>query len=169
MDKEIVNRVANSSLHSIDLDDYYDPRERISFDMKDLLFQGMILREKDFREFVSKHDWEHYKDKNVAVFCSADAIIPSWAIMVLASKLQPFANKVVFGSLEELEKALFSEALLAIHPETYKDLKVVVKGCGKHPVPAFAFAELTRLLTPYVSSLMYGEPCSTVPVYKRRN
>lgn len=169
MDKEIVNRVANSSLHSIDLDDFYHSGERTSFDMKDLLFQEMILREKDFREFVLKHDWEQYKNKSIAVYCTADAIIPSWAIMVLAAKLQPYAYKVVFGTMEELEKALFLDALLTIQPETYKDLKVVVKGCGTHPVPAFAFAELTRLLTPYVSSLMYGEPCSTVPVYKRRN
>lgn len=166
---EIVNRVANSALVSIDLDDYYPLGERVSFDMKELLFQGLILREKEFRTFVSEHDWTQYQDQYIAVFCTADAIIPSWAIMVLASKLQPYARKVVFGTPEELEKSLFADALAAIQPESYKDAKVVVKGCGKHPVPAFAFAELTRLLTPYVSSLMYGEPCSTVPVYKKRN
>ncbi len=166
---EIVNRVANSALISIDLDDYYPLGERVLFDMKDLLFQGLILREKEFRSFVLEHDWSQYQNKYIAVFCTADAIIPSWAIMVLASKLQPYAQKVVFGTPEELEKSLFADALSVIKPESYKDAKVVVKGCGKHPVPAFAFAELTRLLTPYVSSLMYGEPCSTVPVYKKRN
>ncbi|HSZ72953.1 MAG TPA: DUF2480 family protein [Cytophagaceae bacterium] len=151
------------------MDDYYVPGERIAFDMAGLLFQGLILREKDFREFVANHDWLLYKDKNVAVFCSADAIIPSWAIMVVITKLQPVVRQVIFGSLEELENKLFSQALSHINAESYKDAKVVIKGCGKYPVPAFAFAELTRLLTPYVSSLMYGEPCSTVPVYKRRN
>ncbi|MDB5256751.1 MAG: hypothetical protein JWM14_1446 [Chitinophagaceae bacterium] len=169
MSEEIVNRVANSALKTIDLDDFYAPGERIAFDMSSLLFQGLILREKDFRDFVATHDWLQYKDKNVAVCCSADAIIPSWAVMVLVTKLQPVANKVIFGTLEELEHKLFSDALSSINLSSYTDSKVVIKGCGKHPVPAYAFAELTRLLTPYVASLMYGEPCSTVPVYKRRN
>lgn len=169
MSDEIVNRVASSGLKTIDLDDFYASGERVSFDIANLLFQGLILREKDFREFVASHDWSLYKDKNVAVFCSADAIIPSWAVMVLITKLQPVAHQVVFGTLEELEYKLFTDALASIDLSSYKDAKVVIKGCGKHPVPAYAFAELTRLLTPYVSSLMYGEPCSTVPVYKRRN
>jgi len=169
MNEPINNRVANSVLQSIDLDEYYHLGERVSFDLKDLLFQGLIIKEKDFRAFIQTHDWNQYDNKNIAVFCSTDAIIPSWAIMVLASKFQPYAHKVVFGSVEELEKALFKDALSSIKPETYKDAKVVVKGCGKHPVPAYAFAELTLLLTPYVSSLMYGEPCSTVPVYKKKN
>lgn len=169
MSEDIVNRVANSALKTIDLDDFYATGERVSFDMAGLLFQGLILREKDFREFVAAHDWAQYQNKNVAVYCSADAIIPSWAVMVLITKLQPIANQVVFGTIEELEQKLFTEALAKIDLSIYKDAKVVIKGCGKHPVPAYAFAELTRLLTPYVSSLMYGEPCSTVPVYKKRN
>ncbi|MDF2455676.1 MAG: hypothetical protein K0R51_1669 [Cytophagaceae bacterium] len=169
MSDEIVNRVATSALKTIDLDDFYASGERMAFDMASLLFQGLILREKDFREFVASHDWSLYKDKNVAVYCSADAIIPSWAVMVLITKLQPVAHQVIFGTLEELEHKLFSDALSSIDLSSYKDSKVVIKGCGKHPVPAYAFAELTRLLTPYVSSLMYGEPCSTVPVYKRRS
>ena len=169
MSEEIVNRVANSALKTIDLDEFYATGERIVFDMASLLFQGLILREKDFREFVATHDWSEYRGKNVAVHCSADAIIPSWAVMVIITKLQPIAHQVIFGTLEELEHKLFSDALATIDLNLYKDAKVVIKGCGKHPVPAFAFAELTRLLTPYVSSLMYGEPCSTVPVYKKRN
>lgn len=169
MSEEIVNRVANSGLKTIDLDDFYASGERVAFDMASLLFQGLILREKDFREFVAAHDWSLYKNKNVAVFCSADAIIPSWAVMVLITKLQPVTHLVIFGTLEELEHKLFTDALSSIDLSSYKDSKVVIKGCGTHPVPAYAFAELTRLLTPYVSSLMYGEPCSTVPVYKKRN
>jgi S-adenosylmethionine/arginine decarboxylase-like enzyme len=168
MSEEIVNRVASSTLKTIDLDDFYASGERVVFDMADLLFQGLILREKDFREFVATHDWPQYQNKNVAVFCSADAIIPSWAIMVLITKLQPVAHQVIYGTIEELEQKLFSEALLSIDLSSYKNSKVVIKGCGKHPVPAYAFAELTRLLTPHVASLMYGEPCSTVPVYKKR-
>lgn len=169
MSEEIINRVSNSALKTIDLDDFYPSGEKVVFDMANLLFQGLILKEKDFREFVNTHDWLQYKDKNVAVFCSADAIIPSWAVMVLITKLQPIAHKVIFGSKEELENQLFSEALSVIDLTSYKDSKVVIKGCGTHPVSAYAFAELTRLLTPYVASLMYGEPCSTVPVYKRKN
>ncbi len=169
MSEEIVNRVANSTLKTIDLDEFYAPGERIVFDMASLLFQGLILREKDFREFVATHDWSEYQNKNVAVYCSIDTIIPSWAVMVIITKLQPVANHVIYGTLEELEHKLFSDALSALDLSFYKDSKVVIKGCGKHPVPAYAFAELTRLLTPYVSSLMYGEPCSTVPVYKKRN
>jgi hypothetical protein len=169
MSEEIVNRVANSALKTIDLDDFYAEGERIVFDMANLLFQGLILREKDFRDFVTTHDWLQYQNKNVAVYCSADAIIPSWAVMVLITKLQPITNQVIFGTMEELEHKLFSDALSTIDLSSYKDSKVVIKGCGKHPVPAYAFAEVTRLLTPYVASLMYGEPCSTVPVYKKRN
>ncbi len=169
MTDPIINRVANSALQSIDLDDYFPLAERISFDLKDLLFQGLIIKEKEFRLFVSEHDWSQYQDKDIAVFCSTDAIIPSWAIMVLAAKFQPFAHQIVFGTPEELEKTLFMAAIATIKAESYKESKVVIKGCGKHPVPAYAFAELTRLLMPYVSSLMYGEPCSTVPVYKKKN
>lgn len=169
MSEEIVNRVINSGLKTIDLDDFYAPGERVAFDVANLLFQGLILKEKDFREFVAVHDWSQYSSKNVAVFCSADAIIPSWAVMVLITKLQPIAHLVIFGTLDELEHKLFADALASIDLSSYKDAKVVIKGCGTHPVPAYAFAELTRLLTPYVSSLMYGEPCSTVPVYKKRN
>ena len=169
MSEEIVNRVSNNALKTIDLDDFYASGERVAFDMASLLFQGLILREKDFREFVANHNWVQYQGKYLAVHCSVDAIIPSWAVMVLITKLQPITNQVIFGTLDELEHKLFSDALSSLDLSSYKDSKVVIKGCGIHPVPAYAFAELTRLLTPYVSSLMYGEPCSTVPVYKKRN
>jgi hypothetical protein len=168
MEKEsIINRVAQSSLVSLDLEEFYDQAERVVLDMKDNLHQGLILREKDFRAWVKDRDWSEYKDKNVSIHCSADAIIPTWAYMLVASKVQPFAKRVVVGSLGALEQSLFQDALTKLDIREYEDAKVVIKGCSKYPVPEFAYVEITRLLTPVVSSLMYGEPCSTVPVFKR--
>ncbi len=162
---EIVNRVASSSLVTIDLEDYYHVGERVIVDIKDWLFQEMILKEKDFRAYVKEHDWSQYAGKNVALTCSIEAIIPAWAYMLITTKLKE-ANKVVLGDLQQLELSLFQEALSKINLEELKDAKVVVKGCGDLPVPDAAYVQLTHLLTPVVSSLMYGEPCSTVPVYK---
>lgn len=167
MENEIVNRVAQSGLITIDLGEYYPQGNRLVLDIKDQLFQGMILREKDFREFVKTHDWQQYKDAYVAVTCSVDAIIPDWAWMLVAVSLAPFAKKIVFGNLEVLETVLYNEILLQFDVQQYKDARVVVKGCGDKPVPLTAYVELTRILQPYVKSLMYGEPCSTVPVYKQ--
>jgi len=167
MDKEIVNRVENSGLISFDLEDYYDKGERILYDIKNNLFQGLMLKEKDFREFIKNHDWSSYKGKNIGIICSEDAIVPTWAYMLLASRMEPYANLVIVGDLEALEQALFQQALSKIELEKFKDAKVVVKGCGNYPVPVFAYVEITRLLRPVVSSIMYGEPCSTVPVYKK--
>ncbi|MGB3589185.1 MAG: DUF2480 family protein [Tunicatimonas sp.] len=164
---EIVNRVANSSLITFDLEEYYPLGERVVYDIKDNLFQEMILREKDFRLFVKEHDWSQYQDKQVALTCSIDAIVPTWAYMLLATKLEPYAQRVIFGSLETLEAALFQEALSKIDPTEFQNAKVVVKGCGNLPVPTFAYVEITRLLRPHASTIMYGEPCSTVPLYKR--
>ncbi len=164
---EIINRVENSGLISIDLGDLYLPGERVVLDIKDQLFRELILREKDFREFIKAYDWTQYKDKYVALICSADAIIPDWAWMLLASALEPFAKKIVYGSLELLETVLFYETLSAFDVEQYRDARIVIKGCGDKPVPKSAYIELTRKLRPVVKSLMYGEPCSTVPVYKQ--
>ena len=164
--EEIINRVANSALITLNLEDYYHQGERVVYDIKDNLFMEMILKEKDFRAFVKEHDWTQYQDKNVAIVCSADAIVPTWAYMILASRMQPYAHLVVFGNLDSLEQALFQEALSKISIEEYKGSKVVVKGCGHIPIPTFAYVEISRLLTPVVVSLMFGEPCSTVPVYK---
>lgn len=166
-DEPIVNRVANSPLITLNLEDYYHPGERIVYDIKDNLFQEMILKEKDFREFIREHDWSKYQDKNVALTCSVDAIVPTWAYMLLASKLEPYAHLVVFGSREVLESMLFQKALSSIDFSAFQDKKVVVKGCGNLPVPTYAYVEITRQLRPYVSSIMYGEPCSTVPIYKQ--
>lgn len=162
---EIVNKVALSPLVTIDLEEYYHHGERLVFDIKDWLFQEVILKERDFRAYVREHDWSQYQGKNVALTCSVDAIIPAWAFMLVASRLRE-ANKVVLGDLQQLELSLFEEALKSINTDKLKNSKVVVKGCGELPIPDAAYVQITQLLTPVVSSLMYGEPCSTVPVYK---
>jgi hypothetical protein len=163
----IINRVANSPLVTLDLEQLYHPGERILIDISEVLFEGLILREKDFREYVKSVDCMQYKDKNVAIWCSADAIIPTWAYMLLTTRIAPYAHMVVYGTLENLEKALYQKAISAIDISKYQDKKVVIKGCGKIKVPDAAYVEITRLLTPLVSSIMYGEPCSTVPLYKK--
>ena len=168
MEKEIINKVAESGLVEINLEDFYPKGERVLIDVKDNLFQGLILKEKDFREFVKNEDWRKYKDKFVAITCTADAIVPTWAYMLLSTALQPFAKNTVFGDLKTLETVLFTQALSKINPEDFKDKKAVIKGCGNLPVPESAYVELTRILTPVASSIMYGEPCSTVPVMKRK-
>ncbi|MFY0591896.1 DUF2480 family protein [Roseivirga sp.] len=167
MEGEIINRVANSPIVSIDLEAYYHEGERVVYDIADNLFQGMILREKDFRAFVKTHDWNQYSGKNVVLVCTADAIVPTWAYMLLTTKLEGKANLVVMGSLETLEFALFKEALSQIDLSELENRPVVVKGCGDLPVPESAYVEVARLLKPIVKSLMYGEPCSTVPLYKK--
>lgn len=166
--EEIINKVASSSLVSLDLEDYYSKGERVVYDLKDNLFMGLILKEKDFREFLKTHDWEEYKDKNVAICCTEDAIIPTWAYMLLTTQLAPHANCVVFGTLETLEQKLYEDAIEKIDIENFRDKKVVVKGCSKVAVPTTAYVEISRKLLPVVQSLMFGEPCSTVPIYKRK-
>ncbi len=164
----IINKVINSGLVTFDLEDLYHPAERVVYDLKDNLFMGIILKEKDFREFLKNHDWTQYTGKNIAITCSEDAIIPTWAFMLLTLKLQPVANLIVFGSLEELENKLFFDALNKVDVEEFRGARVVVKGCSKVPVPTAAYVEITRLLQPVVQSLMFGEPCSTVPLYKKK-
>lgn len=165
--EEIINKVANSGIVTIDLEEFYPKGERKLIDIKDQLFQGLILREKDFREFIKTHEWQQYKDCFVAITCSADAIVPTWAYMLLTLALQPYATKIVFGNLEQLESIVFNEKLQALKIENYKDARVVIKGCGTLPVPTNAYVQLTAMLQPHVKSLMYGEPCSTVPLYKK--
>ena len=163
----IVNRVANSPLVTFDLEEFYHSGERVPPDIADQRYEGLILREKDFRAWVKETDWSVYKGKNVAVWCSVDAIIPTWAYMLLTTRISPFAHTVVFGTLEDLEKAIYQNALTSVDIEKFRDKKVVVKGCGKYQVPESAYVEITRLLTPVASSIMYGEACSTVPLYKK--
>ena len=165
--EELINRVAQSALVTLNLEELINPGERVVYDIKDNLFMGLILKEKDFRAFIKDNDWSVYTGKNVAIINSADAIVPTWAYMLLATKLQPFTHRYVFGNLEALEQALFQEALAKINPEDYREAKVVVKGCGSIPVPTFAYVEVMKILLPVVASIMYGEPCSTVPLYKK--
>jgi len=167
MENQIINKVAESGIVTIDLEEYYPKGERVLFDIKDLLFQGLILKEKDFREFIKSEDWDKYKNKYVAITCSADAIVPTWAFMLLAIHLEPVAKKVVFGNLETLETILYNDIFSKINIEQYKDTRIVIKGCGNLPVPKAAYVEITRLLRPVAKSIMYGEPCSTVPLYKK--
>jgi hypothetical protein len=164
---EIINRVASSSLITFDLEDYYQAGDRLLLDIKDQLFQELILKEKDFRDFIKSNDWSQYQNKFVAITCSADAIVPTWAYMLLSIALEPFAKQIVFGSLEELEIQLFQLALNKIDWSLYKDAKVVIKGCSKVNVPIAIYVEATNKLKPMAASLMFGEACSTVPLYKK--
>lgn len=165
---EIENKIANSGLITIDLEDLYPKGERVSYDIAQNLWQGLALKEKDFREFIKTNDWSFYQDKYVAIHCSTDAIIPTWAFMLLSTALQPYTKKIIFGSLEELENNLFSEVISNIKAEDYVDARVIIKGCSNLPVPTSAYVELTNKLMPVVKSLMFGEPCSTVPLYKKK-
>jgi len=169
MENEIINKVQQSGLISIDLEELYVPGERILFDLKGWLFEELILKEQDFREKIKQHDWSQYKDKFVAVTCTADAIVPTWAFMLIASQLSTIAKKVVFGDLKKLEEEIFHEQISKINPAEYLDQRIVIKGCSKVEVPASAYVEITSLLRPVVKSIMYGEPCSTVPVYKKKS
>lgn len=167
--ENFVNKVAASGLITLNLEDYFHAGERIVYDIKENLFHGLMLREKDFREFIKTHDWSVYAGKNIAIICSADAIVPTWAYMLLANRMKPFANEVVFGSLETLEAVLFSKALAKIDLSAFTNERVVIKGCADIDVTVAAYIEITNLLTPVVKSIMYGEPCSTVPIYKRKD
>ncbi|MBS1635462.1 MAG: DUF2480 family protein [Bacteroidetes bacterium] len=166
MEDSIVNKVASSGLVTIDLEEFYPKGERTLLDIKPWLFHELILKEKEFREYIKQEDWSKYKDKLVAVTCSSDAIVPTWAYMLVALQLQPFAARTVFGNLDTLETVLFEESLKRIDFEAYRDKRVVIKGCSKLPVPINAYVHLTNGLRPFVKSMMYGEPCSTVPLYK---
>jgi Protein of unknown function (DUF2480) len=168
MSEPFVNKVAESGLITIDLETWYPKGETAVFDMKDHLFMGLILKEKDFREALKNLDWSVYQNKNVALTCSADAIIPVWAWMLVVTYLQPVASEIVMGDEKELHKQLFLKNLSAINVNDYADKRVVIKGCGETPIGDFVYMEITKLLRPAVKSIMYGEPCSTVPVYKKK-
>jgi len=164
---EIVNRIANSSIATIDLEEFSPSGERVVFDLKDYLYMELVLKEQDFRKALKELDWSVYKDKYVAVHCSADAIVPTWAFMLVATYLDGLAATYVVGDKEALEQFLFHEALKNIRPEDFAGRPVVVKGCSDLPVPLFAYGEIVRLLKGVAKSIMFGEPCSTVPLYKR--
>lgn len=163
----IVNKVAQSGLITIDPADFFPKEEIVEFDLKDHLFRGLILREKDFREALKNLDTSIYADKIVTITCSADAIIPMWAYMLVTTKLQPVAKNIYTGTKAQTETAIMLHNISAINTGEYKDAKLVIKGCGDKPIAEAAYAEITRVFLPVVQSIMFGEPCSTVPVYKR--
>lgn len=164
----IINKVAESGIITLDLSHYLPNEEKIAFfDLKPFLFREMILKEKDYRAALQTHDWQQYRDKHIAVGCSVDAIIPIWAYMLAASYLQPVAISVLFGSVEELKKNLLLQHIADIPANEYIDKRVVIKGCGDTPIPDAAYVAVTEHLRPVVKSIMYGEPCSTVPIYKK--
>ena len=168
MDKPLVNRVANSSLQTINLEHYFPEGEIVSIDLKDFLYMELILKEKEFRSALDEIDWSAYQDKNLAVHCSTDAIIPVWAWMLVVSKAEPCCNQVFLGDADTFIQQYYVEVLAKIDLEDYQDKRIVIKGCSEKPVPPSAYLELTKLLRPVAKSIMYGEPCSTVPIYKKR-
>jgi hypothetical protein len=169
MDEIFVNKVTESGIISIDLEEYY-PKETIKiFDLKEYLFMGLILKEKDFRSALIEIDWKLYEDKNVGITCSADAIIPVWAYMLVVSYLEPFATSVYIGTEQEMINKLIEKNIEErISAEEYTDKRVVIKGCGDIAIPENAYVAITHKLRPVVKSIMYGEPCSTVPIYKKK-
>jgi hypothetical protein len=166
--KPLVNRVAQSGLLTINLEEYYPKGEVVAFDLKPFLFMELILKEKDFRERIEVMDWSVYAGKHLAVFCSADAIIPMWAFMLVATKAAPYAAGIIQCAPEQYVDLHFLKTLSALDATQYEDKRIVVKGCSDQPVPPMAYLELTRMLTPVARSIMFGEPCSTVPVYKKK-
>ncbi|MDF0714681.1 DUF2480 family protein [Muricauda sp. 334s03] len=168
MEDEIINRVAQSKLMTFDLEDYYPKGERKVLDIKDWLYEGFILREKEFRAYVDEHDWSTYQDAYVALQCSSDAIVPGWAFMLIASKLQPYAKKVVQGNLDNLETALYQTILEQLNVTDFTDKPVIIKGCSNKPVPENAYIMAVAKIQQVAKSVMYGEACSSVPIFKRK-
>ena len=164
---ELINRVAASPILSINMEEFYPQEERVLFDLKPFLFQELILREKDFRHALKELDWSSYIDRWVAVTCTADAIVPTWAYMLICTYLESKAKGYVIGSLENLEQHIAETALAKINLAEFENRPVVIKGCSKFPIPLFAYGRLVSLLQSQTKSLMFGEPCSTVPLHKR--
>lgn len=167
MAEEIINKVVNSKLITIDLEDFYPKGKRVIFDVKNWLFEEIILKEKDFRASVKNHDWSQYQDDFVALTCSSDAIIPSWAYLLVTVNLAPFAKKIVVGNLTTLETAIYQDIISNLPIETYRDKPIIIKGCSKKEIPETAYVQLVSKLLPIAKSVMYGEACSTVPIKKK--
>ena len=168
MSEEIVNRVAQSKLLTFDLEDYYPQGKRVLLDIKDWLYEGFILREKEFRNHVSSHDWAQYTDAYVALHCSTDAIVPGWAYMLIATELHPFAKKTVQGNLEQMETTLYQSVIENMDISKFEDKSVIIKGCSTKPVPPNAYLWIPNRLLGVAKSVMYGEACSSVPLFKRK-
>jgi hypothetical protein len=164
--EEIVNKVANSALEVFDLEDYYPKGIRAQIDISDWLLEGFLLKEKDFREHLKNHNWSQYQDQYVAINCSTDAIVPAWASILVAVQLAAFAKKIVNGNIEDLDSSLYEELLSTIDYSVYENKAVIIKGCSKKPVPMRAYILAAHYLQPFARSIMYGEACSAVPLYK---
>ncbi|MFV0540843.1 MAG: DUF2480 family protein [Aestuariibaculum sp.] len=169
MTNNIVNRVANSKLITIDLEDYYPQGKRVLFDIKDWLFEGFILKEKEFRQQITAYNWEQYQDCYVALTCSSDAVLPGWAFMLISLSIQPHAKKVIIGDIETLETSIYQDIISHLDVSEFSQKPVIIKGCSKKPVPQNAYVMLASKLKPVVKSIMYGEACSSVPLYKSKN
>lgn len=167
MADEIVNRVANSQLKTIDLEDFYPKGTRRVIDIKNWLFHEQILKENDFREHLKNHNWSQYKDHFVALSCSSDAIIPSWAFMLITTYVSPFSKKIVVGNLVALETSIFQDIITNFNMEDFAEKRVIIKGCSNKPIPETAYIQLIEKLQPVVKSIMFGEACSTVPLFKK--
>jgi len=165
---EIRNRIKESGIIQMDLSDFKPRNRMVGIDLSERLFQGLILKEKDFRKWLKEHDWDQYKDKSVFIFCSADAIVPTWAYMLVMSHLLECCDELVVGSNADLEKKLIKKNIEALQLDDYVDARVIIKGCSDVQTPEFAMSELVAYLQPHVKSIMYGEPCSTVPIFKKK-
>ncbi|MCF6297541.1 MAG: DUF2480 family protein [Flavobacteriaceae bacterium] len=168
MSKEIINKVANSKLITIDLEDFYPNGKRIIFDISEWLYEGLILKEKDFRENVQQHNWSQYQDNYMALSCSSDAIIPSWAYLLITVSLSPFAKKIIVGDLEQLECSIFQDIINELPIKNYKENLIIIKGCSNKEIPQTSYSQLINKLLPVAKSIMYGEACSTVPLFKKK-
>ncbi|PTM10316.1 MAG: hypothetical protein DA407_03935 [Bacteroidetes bacterium] len=167
MAEDIINRVANSKLVTVDLEDYYPIGKRLVFDIKDWLLEGFVLREKEFRQRAIEHHWKQYTNCYVALSCSTDAIIPAWAYMLLSTYLEPYAIKTVIGDLKTLETSIYQDIISHLDISEFKDKPIIIKGCSNKPIPDNAYIQLTTKLQPIAKSIMYGEACSSVPLFKK--
>ncbi|MFD2602284.1 DUF2480 family protein [Flavobacterium suzhouense] len=168
MEEEIINRVANSVLQVFDLEDYYPEGERMGVDISGWLWEGFVLREKEFRDALKNHDWEQYNEKYIALYCSTDAIVPAWAYMLITTYLQPVAKKIVQGRVEEINIQLYQDIINSLDVTEYEGKPVIIKGCSRKPVPQEAYVMATQKLMPVAKSIMFGEACSSVPLFKKR-
>lgn len=168
MAEEIINRVANSKLITIDLEDYYPQEKRVVIDIKDWLFQEIILKEQEFRAHLKNHNWEQYKDTYIALTCSSDAIIPSWAYLLISTHLNSYAKKIVVGNLELLETVIFNDIISVMDITNFKMKPIIIKGCADKPIPATAYTLLIQKIQSVAKTVMFGEACSTVPLYKAK-
>ncbi len=164
---DIVNRVAQSALVTLDLEDYYPEGPRKTLDIKDWLFEGFILKEKEFRQYVEEHNWSQYEDAYVAIGCSTEAIVPGWAYMLISSRISSYSKRVVKGDLEDLETAIFQKVIADLDVSEFRDKPVIIKGCTNKPIPENAYIWATEKIQTVAKSVMYGEACSSVPIYKR--